>query len=234
MSSCARATVTPGFNRPTTWIDRPRGVRVCAVNPKGSQMSTFLSRNEKPGGMTPMTEYGVPPATIGRCRIARSPPKRRFHKRSLMTITRLFGLISSGVKPRPRAGCTPSTGKASAVTSWVWSSSGSPAPVSVVLKLKLNAPRSAKPWFISRQCRKLAGATTLFLRSRGMLCSHTMARRSASWYGRGCSSSVLTTLKIAVLAPMPIASAAIAMAAKPGARTSRRETVAEVLEERHH
>ena len=41
-------------------VERPRGVRVCAVNPIGSQTSTLLSRNEKPGGMTPTTVYGAP------------------------------------------------------------------------------------------------------------------------------------------------------------------------------
>ena len=60
MSSCARSTVIPGFRRPTTVSERPRGIRACAVNPIGSHTSTLLSRNEKPGGMTPTTVYGVP------------------------------------------------------------------------------------------------------------------------------------------------------------------------------
>ena len=46
--------------------------------------------------------------------------------------------------------------------------------------------------------------------SSGMLIpgdrSHSTASRSGSGYGSGFSSSALTTLKIAVLAPMPIAS----------------------------
>ena len=36
--------------------------------------------------------------------------------------------------------------------------------------------------------------------------SHSTASRSGSGYGSGFSSSALTTLKIALLAPMPIAS----------------------------
>ena len=93
---------------------------------------------------------------------------------------------------------------------------------------------SSNAWFISRQWMKLPGETTLFLRSRGRLCSHTTASRSASGTAARWISSVLTTLKIAVLAPMPIASAAIAMAENPGARASRRSAVAEILQQRHH
>ena len=89
MSCCARSTVTPGFRRPTTDQQRPRGVRDCAVNPIGSQTSTVLSRNEKPGGMTPTTVYGVPCEHDRlRCTIAGSAPKRRRHSRSLITTTR--------------------------------------------------------------------------------------------------------------------------------------------------
>ena len=40
--------------------------------------------------------------------------------------------------------------------------------------------------------------------------------RPGSWYGNGRSNTVLTTLKIAVVAPMPSAMVTIAVAAKPG------------------
>ena len=49
-----------------------------------------------------------------------------------------------------------------------------------------------------------------------------MARRSAFAYGSGRSSSAFTTVKMAVFAPMPIASDRIATAAKPGLWTSAR------------
>ncbi len=133
MSSCARSALMPGLSRPTTMSDRPRGVRDCAVKPIGNQTSTFLSRNEKPGGITPTTVYGVPWDTIGRSRIVGSAPNRRLHKRSLMTTTRALGWFSSAVNPRPMPGETPRIGNSSAEIDCAWSSSGSPPPVTVTL-----------------------------------------------------------------------------------------------------
>ena len=49
-----------------------------------------------------------------------------------------------------------------------------------------------------------------------------IASRSASWYGSGRSSSALATLKIAVLAPTPMASDSTAAAVKPGLRANAR------------
>jgi hypothetical protein len=49
-----------------------------------------------------------------------------------------------------------------------------------------------------------------------------IARRPASRYGSGSMSSALTTLKIAVFAPMPSASEAIAASATPGAARNER------------
>jgi hypothetical protein len=46
----------------------------------------------------------------------------------------------------------------------------------------------------------------------------TRTRRSAFAYGSGRMTTALTTVKIALLAPMPSASVAIATAAKPGDR----------------
>jgi hypothetical protein len=50
----------------------------------------------------------------------------------------------------------------------------------------------------------------------------TSISRSASANGKGLSSTALTTAKIAVLAPMPRASVATAMAVNAGARPSSR------------
>jgi hypothetical protein len=46
---------------------------------------------------------------------------------------------------------------------------------------------------------------------------HRMTSRSASLYGSGLIRSASTTLKMATLAPMPIARERIAVSAKPGA-----------------
>ena len=46
-------------------------------------------------------------------------------------------------------------------------------------------------------------------------CSHTAARRSGCGYGSGRSSSASTTLKMAELAPMPMASEAAITTVNP-------------------
>jgi hypothetical protein len=66
MSACAPSNVMPGLRRATVVIERPRGVRDCAVKPMGNQTSTVLSRNENVGGITPTTVYGVACETIER------------------------------------------------------------------------------------------------------------------------------------------------------------------------
>ena len=75
-------------------------------------------------------------------------------------------------------------------------------------KLRLNSLRS-----------RISGAETQ-LRSFGMPIPvkriQTITNRSGSEYGSGCKSTPLTTLKIAVFAPMPSASVRIATAVKPG------------------
>ena len=65
--------------------------------------------------------------------------------------------------------------------------------------------------------------------------SHSTARRSGSGYGSGFSSSALTTLKIAVLAPMPMRERGDDdEASGPRCVCSVRMRVANVLEECGH
>jgi hypothetical protein len=52
--------------------------------------------------------------------------------------------------------------------------------------------------------------------------SHRTARRSGSGYGSGFRSSALTTLKMAVLAPMPMASDAMMTSERAADRRSVR------------
>src|SRR6185295_849197 len=51
---------------------------------------------------------------------------------------------------------------------------------------------------------------------------HRITSRSASLYGSGCRSRALATLKIDVLAPIPMASDSSAAAVKPGFLTNPR------------
>ena len=50
-----------------------------------------------------------------------------------------------------------------------------------------------------------------------------VTRRSASRYGRGRSSTASTTLKMALLAPIPSASVSTTARVKPGLRRSARK-----------
>jgi hypothetical protein len=55
---------------------------------------------------------------------------------------------------------------------------------------------------------------------------HTITRRSGASYGSGVSSTALTTLKIADVAPIPSDSVTSAAAAKPGLFHNQRSALA--------
>ena len=84
------------------------------------------------------------------------------------------------------------------------------------------AAMSWKTWLYSLQSRKLGPES----RARGTpswwLVSQSTVSRPASLYGSGRSSTAFTTLKMAVLAPMPSASASTATAVNPGFLASTR------------
>ena len=132
MSACAWAIDTPSLTRPTTQIQRPRGVRAAGPNPMVDQTSTDLSRIENPGAITPATRLGRPFSMMFRFTIDGSAPKRCRQSRSLMVMTFTPGASSCGVKSRPSAGRTPSMPKSVPDTYWTGSSVASPDPVSVV------------------------------------------------------------------------------------------------------
>ena len=151
MSSCACAIDTPSLTRPTTQIQRPRGVRAAGAKPTVDQTSTDLSRIENPGAITPTTRLGVPFSMMVRFTIDGSAPKRWRQSRSLIVTTATPGASSCGVKSRPSAGLTPSVRKIVPDTYWTGSSVASPAPVSVVRNVIETAESSLNDWFSSRQ-----------------------------------------------------------------------------------
>jgi hypothetical protein len=73
----------------------------------------------------------------------------------------------------------------------------------------------------SPQSCTLPADTTLRVSPCGDV-SHTRTMRSGSAYGSGASRTECTRLKIAVVAPMPIASVSTAIAVNDGARSSER------------
>ena len=89
------------------------------------------------------------------------------------------------------------------------------------MKLKdCSAPSAANEVACLRQSSKLP-IETLEGRPRPTS-SPTAMSRSGSGYGKGRSTTACTTLKIAVVAPMPRAMVSAATRAKPGALTSCR------------
>ena len=177
--------------------------------------------------MTPTTVYGSPFNVTGRPRIFGSPPKRRCQSRWLrMTSCSRPGSVSSGRNRRPRVGCTPSIGSTSSVRRTAWMLSGSSVPVRFGVQLSA-APMLSNTVFCRRQSTKFAGATGLLAAVQ----QHGELLRAAR-YGRGRRRTALTTLKIAVLAPMPSARASTAAAVKAGVRARAARPVAQVLEDR--
>src|SRR5882724_10892575 len=73
-----------------------------------------------------------------------------------------------------------------------------------------------------RSCQSLKLGPETFISFDFELDSHRVAILSESLYGSGLNKTVSTTLKMAVLAPMPKARVKIATAAKPGFFNSSR------------
>lgn len=82
--------------------------------------------------------------------------------------------------------------------------------------------KSSKEWLFSRQSRKVAGATGDLSNPLAGFDSQTIIRRLESLKIGAASSTVYTTLKIVVLAPIATASEIRESAATPGAAVSDR------------
>ena len=94
------------------------------------------------------------------------------------------------------------------------------------------APRSSGSARASRESPVLTRWCCARRSSDCVLVTTTM--RSGASNGSGRSTTALTTLKMAVVAPMPSASVRIAVAAKPGCRIRRSKAVAHVLQQVVH
>ena len=219
ISARACSSATPGLRRANTRRLWPPRLAARSPSASGAHSSVCVSQNGgnwNSRGMTPTTVYGSPFNVTGRPRTFGSPPKRRCQSRWLrMTSCSRPGSVSSGRNRRPRAGCTPSIGSTSSVRRTAWMLSGSSVPVRFGVQLSA-APMLSNTVFCRRQSTKFAGATGLLPR-----CSSTVSSPGAR-YGRGRRSTALTTLKIAVLAPMPSARASTAAAVKAGVRARAR------------
>ena len=146
-----------------------------------------------------------------------SDAKRRFQYPLVSTATgyRACPAPSAAVKSRPRTVCAPSIERKFVVTRRPVTCSGSPPPVIVPVPTS-SRPISSKDWLCSRQSRKFgADGPSRWIPSLRSV-SQTIAVRSEPGKGNERSSTELTTLKIAVLAPMPSPRTSSATSVKPG------------------
>ena len=157
-----------------------------------------------------------PLAVIDWPTIAGLPPKRLCHSSSLRITARFPpGTSSSRTNERPSRGGTPRTEKKSAETRCTWISSGSPPLVRLtrVSQLAANCSNDTLCFF---QSRKFAGETEFWERPRWKFFSQTMTMLSASRYASERRRTPLITLKMALFAPIPRASAITAVRVNPG------------------
>ena len=158
--------------------------------------------------------------------IARSPPKRRCHREWLSSAKlRTARLVFLGAEGAPHLGCTPSSGNRLAETRSPLSSSGSMCPLGPpvrLMRISCMAAISSTARLPLCHARKLAGATNILYRFCEGFFSQITSRRSASRNGSGLSSTVSTTLKMAVAAPIPSARVSRATVVNAGAFPSKR------------
>ena len=131
------------------------------------------------------------------------------------------GASSPATNARPRIGTAPNTVKISALpfvagTCSAWP----PAMIAAVPEVIAVIDSNVRDWLA--QSTKFAGATENVGQPRCRLFSNRMTRRSLCGNGNGCSTTALTTLKMAVVAPMPSASVSRATAVKLGCCRSNR------------
>ncbi len=128
---------------------------------------------------------------------------------------------SSSVKPRPSVGETPSVGRKDAVASTTRRCCGVSRPVSV-MSPSVKAATFAKTRGSSRYSWYSTTDEVRPLRPAFAKVFDRSPSRSGSASGGGVRSTPFTTLKTALLAPMPSASARTATTAKPGLLRSER------------
>ena len=144
-----------------------------------------------------------------------SEPKRRCHSEWLRTTTCAPDRSSSGTNVRPSSAGTPNKSKRFAETRRPSSRSGSPTPVRLKLRSDI-AAIPVKTVFCLCQSRKLGGEGVFFGKPRCVAFSHIITSCSGFLKGSGRSRTALTTLKIAVFAPMPSAITTMAILANAG------------------
>ena len=165
---------------------------------------------------TPMMVRLCPLSVICFPTICLSPPNRFCQNHRLNSTTSLRpAASSSGRKRRPSSGRTRRMGKNVAETRKADTRSGLSRPVRLK-SLELIAARFSNTWFCVCQSMKVPGATLKIGNPNLTLLSCNRTNRSGSGKDSGRSRTPFTTLKMALFAPMPKASANTATRVKPG------------------
>src|SRR6185436_6921446 len=131
-----------------------------------------------------------------------------------------FGTKSSSASQRPSNGATRSVSNKPGVAATVPTSSGSASPVTVAVPT-LQRPTLWKTLLSSEYLKYIDGDersppdASVMPGAPGATCQ-TATSSSASGYGSGFNSTLLTTLKTATVAPMPTASVRRTVTAKLG------------------
>ncbi len=208
---------TPALNLATTPRKCPPRDALAGFNASGRQNSASPT-NVNPAGITPTIVTGAPLSVMVWPRTSAFPLNRVCHMPWLRTMTAsLPGASSSARNDLPSDGLTPSNSNVSHDTSPPVSRCGPSFPFHVA-PVELNAAIRSKTAFCCRQSRKVAGATEK--RPYCGTISWTRTSEPGFGYGNGRSSTPLTTVKIALLAPMPSDKVRIATMVKPGVRRS--------------
>ena len=175
-------------------------------NAIGTKIWASMPRNENVGGSTPTITYGSPFSVMRLPTTRGSPPKRRCHSPSVrITHAMRAPLLLLRRRNRGRVtGCVPRASKSPADTINVGTRSGLAAAGQVEereierLELVERPVLCAISVEVGRRGQRSTPGSVV-----DGLDEHSC---SGSRYGSGRSSSVLTTLNITVLAPMPMAS----------------------------
>ncbi len=228
-SSSIAVTPRPGRTTPmTARYSARRPVAVAALKVSSYSSGAYTSTDDgsaTPGASTPTTVCGRPATVTMRPSTSGSPPNVRCQKPWASTTTpERPGRCSSVANPRPRPTGMPSMSKSPSLTLAPRTSRGSPAPSSVKTPVAY-ASTASKVRLPSRTVMKSGAESAVYAVPSGYSVL-TTCRRSASRYGSGSRRTPCTTLKMALVAPMPSASVSTATAVKPGARRRVRSAYA--------
>ncbi len=198
-------------------------LRGAAVEDEGPPEFRGRPRKAEPRGHPATTSTLAPSTSTTSPTTSGVGPKRVLRSPSPRTRTGAApGRSSSGVKARPSCGEVRSTSKNDAVTNAAWTRCGSSGPVKLACPSRYAAtPSRVRLSSAQRKCSASDVGSSSSSDNPGATCL-SITSRSESGTGSGRSTTPLTTVKMAMLAPIPTARVARATRVKPGLAAARR------------